>query len=102
MPKASAPKRAVRGGVAVAAHDGHAGQSQAEFGPDDVNDAAVRAAQAIERNAKLCRVGFQLTDLRGGQRVGDGHIGRGGGDGMVIVATVLSGRRTFNRAGASR
>ena len=50
-------ERAVRGGVAVAADDGHAGLRQPQLGADDVDDALPVAADAVERDAELARVG---------------------------------------------
>ena len=38
---------AVRGGMAVAADDGHTGLGDAEFGSDDVHDALVGMAEAV-------------------------------------------------------
>ena len=45
MPWASAPKRAVGRGVAVAADDGHAGLGAALLGADHVDDALADVAQ---------------------------------------------------------
>ena len=51
-------ERAVRGRVAVAAHDGHAGLRESKLRPDDVDDALLRAAQAVQCDAKLAAVVF--------------------------------------------
>ena len=59
-------ERAVRGGVAVAADDGHAGLRRAEFGADHVHDAAMRAVPALQFDAEFARVRFELRDLRCG------------------------------------
>ena len=39
---------AVRGGMAIAADDGHARLGDAELGSDDVNDALIGMAEAVE------------------------------------------------------
>ena len=46
-------ERAVRGRVAVAADDGHAGLRDAQLRPDDVHDALMRAAQAVETECRI-------------------------------------------------
>ena len=47
------PERAVRGGVAVAADDRHAGLREAQLGADDVDDALLRVVQVVQANAEL-------------------------------------------------
>ncbi len=84
-------KRAVRGGVTVAADDGHAGLGEAEFRADDVNNASVRAGHAVQGDAEFSGVGLHLLDLGGGQGVCNRckaptalvGVGRGGRDGVV-------------------
>ena len=59
MPKASAPDRAVRGGMAVAADDDHAGLAQALLGPDHVHDAlppVVAGRTGSRRSARVMRL----------------------------------------------
>ena len=89
-------ERAVRGGVAVAADDGHARLGEPEFRADDVDDALVRAVQAVQRDAELAAVVFELLESACGSS--SSAIGSERSCvGMLwsTVATVLSGRRTF-------
>ena len=72
---------AVRGGVAVAADDGHARLRSAQFRADHVHDAAAVAAPAVQRDAELHAIGFQLLHLRG--RLGIG---------VNMLAQVVGGR----------
>jgi hypothetical protein len=76
-------ERAVGGGVAVAAHDDHARLGEALLGPDDVDDALERVADAVAGDAELGAVGPQHVHLAGGDRVGDGLVEPGGGDVVV-------------------
>jgi hypothetical protein len=69
-------KRAVSRGVAVAADDGHARLGQAQFRADDMDDAAMGAGHAVQRDAELGGIGLHLPDLRSRQRVGDRHAER--------------------------
>ena len=54
---------AVRAGVAVAADDGSARLSEAQFRADHMNNSLPIAAQREEANAELLAIGFQLPDL---------------------------------------
>ncbi len=74
---------AVGGGVAVAADDGHARLRQAQLRADDVDDAAVGAVEAEQRDAKVAAVLLQLGDLGRGHDVDDGQVQRRGGDAVV-------------------
>ncbi len=65
------PERAVRGGVAVAANDRHAGLREAELGADHVDDALVDAAHVRQRHAELLAVDPQLLDLLARDRIFD-------------------------------
>src|SRR3977135_4100949 len=56
-------QRAVRAGVAVAAHDGLSGLRDSELGPDDVYDSALRVAQTEQLDCELRTVDFQLAHL---------------------------------------
>ena len=56
IPNASAPNAPCVDGVRVAAHDRHARLGQPELRPDDVDDALVRVAEAVERDAELAAV----------------------------------------------
>ena len=57
---------AVGGGVAVAAHDGHARLGQAQLGADHVDDALLRAAEAVQRDAEFAAVRFERARSAGG------------------------------------
>jgi hypothetical protein len=82
-------KRAVRGGVAVAADDGHARLGQAQLRADHVHDALPGAVQPIERDAELGAVGFHLVGLGAGDDdVGVGAVAAVGAG----CAGLLSGR----------
>ena len=77
------PEGAVRGGVGVAADDGHARLRQPELRPDDVDDAARGAALAVERDPELAAVLLDLGQLLAGQLVDDRDRRIGRGDRMV-------------------
>ena len=74
----------VGGGVAVAAHDGHAGQGQPLLGADHVDDALAGAAHRVLDDAELGGVGPQHLDLLARDRVGDRLVDVGGGDVVVL------------------
>ncbi len=69
-PERQRAERAVRGGVAVAAHDRHARLREALFGPDHVHDALARVAHAVEADAELLAVPGEHVHLLGRDRVG--------------------------------
>ena len=91
------PEGAVRGGVGVAADDGHARLRQPQLRPDDVDDAARRASPcrgtgcrtrgSSPRSGRSCLAG-QLV----GDRAGTGPVV---GIEWSAVATVWPGLRTF-------
>ena len=88
-------ERAVRGRVAVAAHDRHPRLREPELGPDHVHDALSRRAHGVEADAELGAVRRQHLHLL------PAEIGSATGWWMFsvgtlwsIVATVRSGRRT--------
>eukprot|EP00976_Prorocentrum_cordatum_P011471 230508-Prorocentrum_minimum.AAC.1 len=62
---------AVRGGVGVAAHDGHAGEGEALLGADDVHDALALVRQAKVLHAELRHVLLQRQHLPRRGRDGD-------------------------------
>ena len=64
-------ERPVRGGVAVAADDRHAGLGQAELRADDVHDALVAVAHGCQPDAELGGVAAQRLHLGPADRVGD-------------------------------
>ncbi len=57
-------QRAVRRGVAVAAHDGHAGLAQPLLRPDDVDDALIDAVDREIGHAELDDIALQRVDLQ--------------------------------------
>ena len=92
------PESAVRGGVAVAADDGHARLRDAEFGADDVDDALLRVVQIVNANAEFLQLlrSVSICCLEIGSAIGRrrsvvGTLWSG-------VATVNSGRRTLRPA----
>ena len=76
-------KRAVRGGMAVAAHDGQAGLRDAQLGADDVHDALVAAGHIEQRNAVSRAIPRQRLDLQAGILVEHGKLAVLRGYGMV-------------------
>src|SRR6185503_14961986 len=67
----------VRGGVAVAAHDGHARLGEAELRPDDVHDPLPPAAGRVERDAELGAVPLERLELRLREQIRDRPLLRG-------------------------
>ena len=65
------PERAVGRGVRVAADHGHSGLGQPELRADDVHDALVQIAEAVDPDAELRRVLAQRLHLGPRHRVGD-------------------------------
>ena len=91
-------ERAVGAGVAVAAHDRHAGLGEAELRADDVHDALLDVAERVQPDAELLGVAAQGLDLGARDRVGDRLVpveGRDvvvlGGQGEVGTAHLPSG-----------
>ena len=72
-------ERSVRGGVAVAADDGHAGLRQALLRPDDVHDALLVAHAIVKTDAEIGAVLFHLVELRRADRVEHRQVARRGG-----------------------
>ena len=64
-------ERAVGGGVRVAADHRQPGLGQPELRADDVHDALVEVAEAVDPDAELLRVLAQRVDLGPRHRVGD-------------------------------
>ena len=62
-PEGERAEGAVRRGVAVAADDRHARLGEALLRPDDVDDALVRVAHRVERDAELGAVGVERLEL---------------------------------------
>ena len=67
-------ERAMRAGMAVAAHDRAARQRQSELGTDDVHDALAAAVEVEERHAEFDDVAPEGVDLLARQRIGDGEM----------------------------
>ena len=61
----------MRGGVGVAAHDGHAGLGEAQLGANDVDDALVGVAQGVQANTELLGILAQGVDLGAARDVRD-------------------------------
>ncbi len=76
-------ERAVRRGVAVAAHDHHAGLAEAELRPDDVHDALERVAHRIEPDAEFGAIARERLDLPRGDRIRDRPVQPRGGDVVI-------------------
>ena len=76
-------ERAVRGGMAVAANDGQAGLRDAQFGPDDVDDALVAAGHVEQGNAVPGAVLGQGFNLQPRILVEHGQVAVLGGYRMV-------------------
>ena len=74
MPNGERAEGPVGGGVAVAAHDRHAGLGDPELGADDVDDALAVAAQREQRDAELGAVALERLDLGRRERVGDAGL----------------------------
>ena len=64
-------ERAMRGGMAVAANHGRAGQSESLLRADDVDDALLRGEHVDVRHAELADVLFERHDLRRACRIFD-------------------------------
>ena len=62
---------AVRGGVAIAADDGHARLGEAKLGADDMHDALLRIGQVVHANAELAAIVPKRVDLLFGNGVGN-------------------------------
>ena len=107
-------KPAVAGGVAIPADDRRAGQGEARFGADDVDDTLLRIGIADQPHAEFGRVAGQRLKLLRAFRVGDGNrlagriAPRGGGQVVVrhgqgqVRAADLAARNAqrFKRLGA--
>ena len=57
-------ERAVSGGMAVAAYDGHSRLGEAQLGTDDVHDALFGRAKVEKAHAELAAVAAHHLDLR--------------------------------------
>ena len=86
-------------GVAVAAHDRHAGLSQSQLRADHVNDALFGIAHRMQPNAELRTVAPQRLHLCPRHRVGDRlvdvdrrHIVVLGGDSQVAPSDGATGK----------
>ncbi len=77
-------ERAVGGGMAVAAHDGHAGLGEAQLGSDDVHDTLFGRAEVEQAHAELAAVAAHHFNLRRRIGVGD-RLGTVGGRHVVIL-----------------
>jgi hypothetical protein len=103
-------ERAVRGGMAVAAHQDHAGLADAELRADDVDDALALVAEQHVRDAVLLhagRVGLDHAPDLGRRRVGriaadGGHVVVGRAEGALRAAHLEAAlREAFARVEAA-
>ena len=86
MPWAKRAKRAVGGGMGVAADHGHAGQGGAVFRPHDVHDALALGQEGeISGRAELLDVAVQSGDLFFAGRVGNAVVAQLPAGGWRIV-----------------
>ena len=85
---------AVRGGVAVAADDGGAGQREALLRPDHVHDALPHVALVVVLDAEVLGVPGQRLDLDAAFLVLDALVAVGGGGDVVVD----HGQRLLGRA----
>ena len=75
--------------MGVAADDGGAGEGDALFGADDVDDALFFGVHAVEANAVFSAVAFEGVDLCTGYGIGNlgaavgGYVVIGGGEGEL-------------------
>ena len=69
--------------MAVAAHDGGAGQREAQLRPDNVHNALAGVAQAVQFHAVFGAVGGEFVHLRAAQGVFDGQVLVAGGHVVV-------------------
>ncbi len=97
--KGESAERAVSGGVAVAANDGHAWLGDSKLGADDVDDALLRIVEIVEADAEFFAVVAECVDLLLGNDVGNRQaaVGRrnvviGGGDGEIRAADFTAGK----------
>jgi hypothetical protein len=96
------PEGAVRRGVRVAAHDGHAGLREAHLRPQHVDDALLLIAERMQPDAELGAVLAQRLDLHPRDRTGSAIVTRlSVGVLWSSVAIVRSGRRTVRPASRS-
>jgi hypothetical protein len=56
-------KRAVRGGMAIAAYKRAAGLRELKFRTDDMHNSLLRAAQIVQRHCKFSTIGRERCDL---------------------------------------
>ena len=91
-------ERAMRGGVTVAADDGHAWLGATKFRSDDMDNAAMRTGHAVQGDAEFGGVGFHLLDLRRSHRIRNRDIDRRGRDGMIHRGEGFIGAADFQSA----
>ena len=77
------PERTVRGGVAIAAHDGHPWLGEALLRADHVDDPLVAVSHRVAGDAELGAVAVQRLELGGRDLIGDREVDVGGGDVVV-------------------
>ncbi len=94
--KGQRAKGPMGGGVAVAAYNRHSWLGQPQLRTNDVHDALRWMFPTVKVNAKFTAVALHLRDLPGASSSAIGKDRSRVGRLWSMVATVLSGRRTFN------
>ena len=98
-PKGQRTKGSMRGSVTVAADDGHPGRVKPSSGPITWTMPRCGLFIPYRRHSELGGIGFHLFDLCRSQGIRNGQGWRSWvGMEWSIVATVFSGRRTFESA----
>ena len=82
--------------MAVAADDRHAGLSESQFRPDDVDNSLLRRIHVEQANAKLFAVALERGDLLSGNQVGDRRAAGLGGN--VVIDSGHCARRLAHLA----
>jgi hypothetical protein len=77
-------ERPVRGGVAVAAHHGHARLSQAQLWADDVDDALIDISHRVQPYPKFGTVAAQRLNLSARDQIRDGLVNADRGDIVIF------------------
>ena len=88
----------MRGGVTVAADDGHAWLGATKLGSDDMDNAAMRTGHAVQGDPKFGGVGFHLLDLRRSHRIRNRDFDGRGRDGMIHRGEGFLGAADFQSA----
>ena len=74
------------------------GKREAEFGPDDMDDALARVEHRDIGHAEVGDVGVERLDLQARTALGDAAAAIAGRNVVIDTASVASGRRTLRPA----